>query len=56
MQVVGVCFDISPSQLREVQPALVFEKALLGDLGAFITSREGTLLPVEDRLRLCSDI
>ena len=56
MQVVGVCFDIRHDRLPEVQPVLVFERAPLGDLGAFIASRDDTLLLVEDRLRLCSDI
>ena len=56
MRVMGVCFDISPDRFPEVQPALVFKKAPLGDLGAFMASREGSLLPIEDKVKLCSDI
>ena len=50
----GVCWDISPDQ--KVWPVLVFEKAQMGNLESFMDSDTGKLLPIKDKLKICSGI
>jgi hypothetical protein len=51
----GICWDIIP-ETGNVWPVLVFEKAQLGDLLAFMEQGAGKTLSLEDRLQLCVDI
>jgi hypothetical protein len=51
----GICWDII-LETEKVWPVLVFEKARLGDLLAFMEQGAGKKLSLEDRLQLCVDI
>jgi hypothetical protein len=51
----GICWDVIP-ETEKVWPVLVFEKARLGDLLAFMEQGAGKKLSLEDRLKLSVDI
>ncbi|KAL9042207.1 MAG: hypothetical protein Q9214_003853 [Letrouitia sp. 1 TL-2023] len=51
----GICWEI-PQQGHKVWPVLILEKAQLGDLKSFMSSGEGKLTSLQDRLGLCGDI
>ncbi|KAH8645899.1 kinase-like domain-containing protein [Tricladium varicosporioides] len=50
----GVCWDIPGDQ--NISPVLVFEKAHMGDLDNFITSRIWVNISVAEKLSICADI
>lgn len=55
MLVDGICWNIN-SVDGVVDPVLVYERAVLGDLYYYMTSGEGRSLDVETRIKICRDI
>jgi hypothetical protein len=55
MLVEGVCWNID-SVDGFVNPVLVYERAVLGDLYDYMTSGEGRSLDIETRIKICRDI
>lgn len=55
MLVDGICWNISSAD-GVVEPVLVYERAVLGDLYHYMTSGEGRSLDIEARIKICRDI
>ncbi len=51
----GISWEIH-NKSHKVWPVLVLEKAQLGDLKSFMSSEQGRLTTMRDRLELCTDV
>lgn len=55
LKLEGICWDIDPCS-EKVYPALVFEKAVYGDLGSFKTSELFQNFDVASKMLLCAHV
>ena len=55
LRLEGVCWDIDPDN-KTVYPALVFEKAVYGNLGRFKGSQLAQEMTVADKMLLCAHV